>query len=234
MRRTPTNLDIDALLASAKAAERAGLVAQAINRYRDAFTLIARTGLKTPAETFSRLPTMLANAGLKNEAWYEYTLLLVAGCPGRQAEDLPALWNDRAALFDKMRSFLQHENEHTTAAICAVLFYVCRVVSCNYQPQVCNPKAMRSLKTTRSLLIPLLRRAKNIDALPWLASELQTLVRTAPADIVERAAISVAQALSAEGNANDALCGRFPLPPLHNFRATPPTSAPKYVAPMTI
>lgn len=226
MLRKSTNLDIDALLASAKAAERAGLVAQATRRYREAFTLIARSELKIPAETFARLPTMLANAGLKNEAWYEYTLLLVDGCPGRSADDLAAIWNDRAALFDKMRSFLQHESEPAAAAVCGVLFYVCRVVACEYQPEACHPKAMRSLKTTRSLLIPLLRRAKNLEALAWLASELQTLVRSAPANIVERAAISVAQALSPEGNADAVIGGRFPLPPLHNFRAAPSLSAP--------
>lgn len=225
--------NIDELLASAKAAERAGLVAQAVRRYRAAFALIARKQANYPAETFARLPIMLNDAGLKNEAWYEFCELLVKGCPGRNTSEHAAVWNDRAALFDKMRSFLQHENEHINAVICGVLFFVARVIACQHQPERCHPKALRSIKTARGLLLPLLRRAGKADALPWIASELQTLVRAAPPDMIEQTTRVLSSALRSGNDHDQPHQGRYPLPSLHYFRAEIPITALQAITPAT-
>jgi len=117
-------LDADALLKKATSLKDAGKIDDAVETLRQAYWSISKTSIQYDIATFLRLPLYLQAAGRNDEAWREFNLLLTHGYPNQSFHDPVVCAYDKAAIYDKMRLFLQRERKNSLAVIYGVLSYI--------------------------------------------------------------------------------------------------------------
>ena len=82
----------------------------AVETFREAAALVPQTETDYGVAPFLRVPRYLQQAGRQEEAWQEFHNLLTNGYPNMQKGDQARHWIERD-VYDKMRLFLQRENQ---------------------------------------------------------------------------------------------------------------------------
>jgi hypothetical protein len=158
-----------------------GQLTEALNHYYRAYHTMARSKDLFEAELFTRAPLCLQELGREAEAWFELNRILEYGCPGKHRYHDPAtMWLDRAAIYDKMRLFLQRAGKYDHAIGYGINFYVHRTIACCMSDNIGKPGTMRSRRAIESLLNPLLQKANKEPLLQPLAATLKNALKQAP------------------------------------------------------
>lgn len=106
----PRNRKAEVSLKRATAFKNAGKLPEAIDELR-AFRRHAEKGkVSFPVESYLRLPLYLQSAGRREEAWKEFYRLLEEGYPN-QINVEGCIWAERSTVYDKMRLFLQRDEQ---------------------------------------------------------------------------------------------------------------------------
>lgn len=100
-----------------------------------------------------RLPMYLQKAGMPEEAWKKYNLLLNNGYPGQNSS-----WkdSDEAKIYDKMRLFLEREKRYAEAAKYEIFSYLSDIRDKflkkeNHEAYIVTSKTMKNLKDKISI-----------------------------------------------------------------------------------
>lgn len=120
---SPTAVEAARMLREATQLQGPETIGDAIQNLRLAYRLIAKTNIAYPVEVYLRLPMYLQAAGRADEGWREFNALLATGYPNMLAGDAAWHWME-AAVYDKMRLFLERERRMSHAVTMKVLSIV--------------------------------------------------------------------------------------------------------------
>jgi hypothetical protein len=112
----PPRSKAEDLLEQASLQKEAGDPESAIKLLRQAFDQIKKENRAFPVDTYLALPLYLQQAGHKKECWDTLAHLLFRGYPG-QVQDATLIAQDRAKILDKMRIFLEADDQKESAAV---------------------------------------------------------------------------------------------------------------------
>ena len=191
-------MEISALLNEATAKKGNGEIDEAIKLLREAYSEIAQTNIDYTVTTFLRLPLYLQEAKRNDEAWREFNLLLTVGYPN-QLQTPGAIENDESIIYDKMRLFLQREDNNTLAIQYGILSYLSSAVGryiikdrdeffkAQYENWI-------SKNTYKKIIIKLLKKAKQEDKLQEICDVVQNWINVIPTEdilVVEEAVAKI-------------------------------------------
>lgn len=159
------------LLQQAAAEKKSGDIENAISTLQEAHREISRTSNNYTIDPFIRLPLYLQQANRANEAWREFNRLLIEGYPNqiRTCELLPM---DHALIYDKMRLFLQREHRCQEAVKFGIFSHLIWAIGLDRQARRQELRSHMSKNAIKTMLLELLRKAKNEDSL----AEFQQIV----------------------------------------------------------
>lgn len=112
----PPRSKAEDLLEQAALRKDAGDVEAAIGMVRTAYDHMRKENRAFPVDTYLILPMYLQQAGHPKECWDTLTHLLFRGYPN-QVNDHILIAQDRAKVLDKMRQFLEHDDQKQIAAV---------------------------------------------------------------------------------------------------------------------
>jgi hypothetical protein len=152
------------LLKKATALKEDGNLNDAISALRNAYLTIQICDIDYGIGVFLRLPMYLQEAKRNNEAWHEFNNLLTNGYPNMQKND--AAWKFmESQVYDKMRLFLQRENNAVGAVKFGILSYISlqhgHLLGGQEDPILVQYFQQGTTRETiKRMLVPILKKAK--------------------------------------------------------------------------
>lgn len=150
------------LLKKATQKKRANEIDAAILCLKQAYLNIAKTQIDYSVEVFLRLPLYLQAAKKNTEAWNEFENLLQNGYPNQSSskETKPMI---NAVIYDKMRLFLQRNNQF----IEAVSYGVYSILLIHYglflQKRFTELSGLKEKALIKEKIEPILKKAARLD-----------------------------------------------------------------------
>lgn len=119
-----SSLDAADLFKKATSLKDASKIDAAAETLRQAYWSISKTSIQYDITPFLRLPLYFQEAGRNDEEWREFNILLTHGYPNQSVHDPVVCAYDKAAIYDKMRLFLQRERKNSLAVVYGDLSYI--------------------------------------------------------------------------------------------------------------
>lgn len=181
--------DPDKLLKAATKAKESGDLIKAISTLRDAYKAISKTEVSYPVETFIRLPLYLQEAGDGVSAWREFNEI-IQGRFHRAYLDKDLVPLEQTTIYDKMRLFLQREDQPALAVAYGVASYFSSCVSLHKQKRLEELELRLTQDAVREVVSKLLKKAKMLDKLDSLIDALDAprnnIGRVVPDQIIKK------------------------------------------------
>lgn len=196
------NHDSAALLRAATAAKDSGNLEYAVELVRLGLQAGKTEGVEYGIQTSLKLPNYLASAGRRDEAWAAYNSLLIETTAQRGAND-EVLPFDHAAIYDKMRLFLQREKRFTEAIEFAVLSYLNEAEALRKQKRW---KELEDTKATEGIEYAFqkhLKKAEKLDRLPRIIRILQNSISRERIASIRDVSVAVSKIVTGQSESQD-------------------------------
>ena len=167
------------LLKEATAKKNLGDINGAIENLREAFKGIEKDSVVYPVKTFLRLPLYLQEAGMADEAWREFNVLLTSGYPN-QPKSIEIMSMEHSLVYDKMRLFLQREGKNDAAIKFGVFSYISWAVGLCYQKRHDELHDYKSMEYIEEVLSKVLKKAKRKNLLADVAGIVEEELKGLP------------------------------------------------------
>ena len=165
------------LLAEATQKKKEGNLEAAVDLLRQAYEKIKASSLDYSPGVFLRLPMYLQELGRTDEAWGEFNRLLTHGYPNQLK--IPELMPmAHAAIYDKMRLFLQRKKKHSQAVKFGVLSYLSEALGLYEQKRKEELDLFISPREIESQLSKLLKKTGRSDLIQRLSELVSNECKT--------------------------------------------------------
>ncbi len=146
---------------------------------REAYQEISTSLIIYPVNTFLRLPLYLQEAHRNDEAWREFNILLTQGYP-HQISDPKLIPMDHSIIYDKMRLFLQRENQNDLAIRFGIFSYLSWAIGLYRQERTDELKIYISESHFKNVIKKLLKKAKKEYLINTVSSIVEKQVDNLP------------------------------------------------------
>ncbi len=153
-----TDDEYNRLLKEATVKKKNGDINSAINILRSVNDKLSSGKMMLPITVYLRLPLYLQEAGRKDEAWSEFNnlVLWVNSKPRYSSEVTPM---DLSIIWDKMRLFLQRENNNEYAITFGIWSYLSWAIGLYNQNRLSEMETYTSNENILKTINPLLKKA---------------------------------------------------------------------------